>query len=240
MKHYLYLATIILLASCNGNQSKSPTLSMDPDFEPNEPHPFVERVETASGMKLSSQDLLLHGDTLGTLIIERAESDPGEDLLHAFTYRDAEGHTGTVTCQYNDFNELTDLWIECPTERTHSLLQWNEDGNLNAINQESWREDDTHTMQVIEYRYTKQSAYGNWYAGMAEQLGGPIAILFHAGLLGRAPWTLPDAITILTSVISNDMIGEQATSSLEPEYSLDRNGRVEGEKVGAVAYSYRY
>lgn len=241
MKYFLYLFTLLILASCNGKQSKSPTLQMDPDFEPTEPHPFTERIETTSGQKLLSQDLTLHGDTLGSLIIERTGSDLASDLLYAFNFRTADGNTGSVTCQYNEFNELTDLWVESPAERIHSMLQWGEDGNLGSINQEVWNlASADHTMHVIEYRYSKHSGYGNWYAGMAEQIGGCIAPLLHAGLLGRAPWTLPEAITYVQSEIQDNMIGSQQTHTCQPEYAHDHNGRVISEKGDRWAYEYHY
>lgn len=241
-------AFLLLMTSCNGTQGKAPAAQMDPDFEPNEPHPFAERLETVSGLKLTTEDFTLTGNSVGSLVIERTDADSLSDLLSSFVFHDGEGNAGSAKCEYNGFNELTDLWIESPQQRTHSMMQWDENGNLVFINQETWKQETTpdsassHTLQVLEYKYSTCSSYGNWYADIAEQLGGPIATLFHAGLLGRAPWMLPESFTRVTSTITGDVIGEQKTSACKPEYEFDNNGRVISEMLALpqVTHSYKY
>lgn len=246
MKQILYIASALLLMGCNGRQDKAQNLQMDPDFEPTEPHPFAERIETETEEKLTTEDYRQHGDTIGTLVIKRAETDTDEYLLHTFSFSQDAGDTGTVNCQYNEFNELTDLWIETPQQRTHSMMQWDENGNLSSVTQESWTNDgdaeQSHKVQVIEYQYSRQSGYGNWFAGMAEQIGGPIAAVFYAGLTGRAPWMLPETITYVCSEIRDEMIGEQQTYQGHPSYQYDNNGRVISEILSMpnLSLSYRY
>lgn len=224
---------------------------MDSDFQPTEPHPFASRTEASTGETLSrAEDFYLHKDTLGTLVIERTDSDTVSALLHAFAFLDAEGCKGNATCQYNGFNELTDLWMETPSMRTHSMLQWDEDGNLQTINQETWLQSDedgtqpVHTMTFIHYSYSQHSGYGNWYAGMAEQIAGPVAEALHYGRMGRAPWTLPDNISYVSSDIQGDMIGEQKSHSCQPQYDYDNNGRVITERLihpdNTQTYTYTY
>lgn len=221
---------------------------MDPDFEPTEPHPFVLRTEQESGQRLAPEDYALHGDTLGSLFIQRTDTCVDAGHLQAFTFTSIDtGDTGAVSCEYNGFNELTDLWIDTPRQRTHSQMQWDEDGNLSAIHQEVWTQTVnatdsaiSHTMLVIEYQYSQHSAYGNWYADMAEQIGGPIAAAFHAGQMGRSPWTLPERITYVRSVILDNMIGEQHSSICQPAYTYDRNGRVVSERLVLPDITHMY
>lgn len=244
----LVLAFLLSMTGCSAPKGEAPAAQMDPDFEPNEPHPFAERIETASGSKLTASDMTLTGDSVGSLVIERTDAGAEPDLLLSFSFHDDEGNSGAVKCEYNGFNELTDLWIESPQQRTHNTMQWDENGNLVFINQETWSQETTsdpapsHILQVLEYRYSTSSGYGNWYAGMAEQLGGPVAPLFHAGLLGRAPWMLPESFTIVTSTILGDVIGEQKTAACHPAYEFDNNGRVISEQLvlPQSTHSYRY
>lgn len=244
MKHLLHLVFILIIASsCGGHRDQTSPQQMDPDFEPTEPHPFAERIEQASGTKLTSTDLALHGDTIGQLVIQRAEADTGSYLLHSFTFTLADGTAGAASCEYNEFNELIDLYISSAQQSTHCRLQWDDNGNLSTVNQESWGSKDgatTHTLQNVEYQYSQQCAYGNWYGGMAEQIGGPISLAIHSGMLGRAPWTLPEAITYVCSTIQGDMIGEQQTYNNKPEYEFDNNGRVIKEKLSIPHQSHTH
>lgn len=250
MKLFVHLVFLLLMVSCGGQHVKMPDTPMDADFEPTEPHPFAERIETTTEARLSAADLTWHSDTVGSLVIERTDADTSAVLLRSFSYIDAQKVKGEVNCQYNEFNELSDLWITTPTLRIHNMLQWSEDGNLVSVNQESWIADglsataQSHKMLVFEYRYSQHSAYGNWFAGMAEQIGGPIAEAFHAGLLGRAPWTLPAEVTVVCSEISGNMVSDQQTFRCKPQYDFDNNGQVIGETVtlnpASQAYTYKY
>lgn len=247
MKHHLLLVSILLIASsCGRHHQQTSPQQMDPDFEPTEPHPFAERIDQSSGTKLTPNDFALHGDTIGPLVILRAEPDTGSYLLHSFSFCLPDGAEGTATCEYNEFNELVDLFISSAQQSTHSRLQWNDDGNLTTVNQESWLSIDgtsIHTLQNIEYRYGQQCAYGNWYGDMAEKIGGPLSLIIHAGLLGRAPWTLPEATTYVCSTIQGDMIGEQQTYNYKSEYEFDNNGRVVKETLTIPqqqSHSYQY
>lgn len=244
MKHLLHLVSLLLIAcSCGGHREQASTQQMDPDFEPTEPHPFAERIEQASGNKLTSNDFILHDDTLGQLVIRRAEADTGSYLLHSFSFSLPDGTTGAATCEYNEFNELADLYISSAQQNTHCKLQWDDSGNLISLNQESWLSADdkpTHTLQTIEYRYGQHCAYGNWYGGMAEQIGGPVSLAIYAGLLGRAPWTLPVATAYVCSTIHGDMIGEQQTYNCKSEYEFDNNGRVVKERLTTPHQTHTY
>ncbi len=228
MKRLLYLASLLLLASCQLGKDKGSVASMDADFIPTDPHPFTKRI--SEGI-----------DTLGEIVVNRSDADTTDYLLHEFTFL-TEGISGTADCRYNEFNELIELWIKTADRQTHSRLQWDENGNIQGINSEIWVQDSlsTHQMICIEFKHSHHSAYGNWYARTAETVGGPIAALFHEGRLGRAPWTLPESISFVYSDIRGNMIGEQHTCSVKPIYTFDNNGRVTQEVIEMPDNKYQY
>lgn len=250
MKRPTFLLTpLLLLAASCGTRDARPADSatpMDADFEPSEPHPWTSRTEQRTGQRLTAESYTAHGDTLGALVITPAESDGQQNpQLRHFAFSSATDGAGSATCAYNDFAELTDLWVETEARRTHSMLLWDDDGNLVSINQETWtHEGDSsrHELQVIEYRYTDHTAYGNWHASQAETIGGPVALALHAGRMGRAPWTLPEAYTCVTSVLSQDMVESQETERGSFSYTFDHNGRVvtERQQLHDQQHTYEY
>lgn len=247
MKRLAFLTPLLLLAAGCGTRDAKPAASapMDADFEPSEPHPWTCRTEQSTGQRLTADSYTAHGDTLGELVITPAESDGQNTPLRHFTFSSPTDGTGSATCAYNDFAELTELWVETEAVNAHSSLQWDDNGNLVSINLETWnRKGDTprHELQVIEYRYTDHTAYGNWYASLAETVGGPVALAFHAGRMGRAPWMLPEAYTCVTSVLSKDMVESQETEKGRFSYTFDHNGRVvtERQQLHHEQRSYEY
>lgn len=234
MKQITNLMPILLLmASCTTHEAKTTAEApMDEDFEPCDPHPFACRTDQTSGLQLTAESYN-HGDTLGTLVISLPTDEQPDNLLHNFTFCDAEVGAGSAVCTYNDFFEITDLWVETADVRSHSTLQWDDNGNLTSLSQETWTaENDStlHSVQIFEYRYSEHTAYGNWYAGQAEQIGGPLAPALHAGRMGRAPWTLPESYTCVISELSHNMVSQQETQRGRFEYTHDNNGRVIRER----------
>lgn len=261
------MACGILLTSCHGTGSQGNASdaafsyigpsTMDPDFDPMQKHPIAQRTAQATGQVLDVAAMVMHGDTLGdVLLLRNVEMDDYNRLLleadvtplaaDSASRQAIDSLMGHIAFTYNIANgEVAQVTYSDATTQIYSQVDWDEDGNISLITRthiEHTPQGVRQTAETYTYSYSTLSANGNWYTGIPALLCGPAEALCYTGFTGRAPWTLPTSVTVISSTIEDGRIAAQSEVTTAICYTLNQNRLVVSQQfqLGETPLSFSY
>lgn len=153
--------------------------------------------------------------------------EAAEGLLLAGRALVKGGDTVALVADYDGLRQLLSLNLSTRDSHRAFSFTWDDaTANLQEI-RGHYTQGDEERQEVITLRYDPHSAFSNWSSGLVRHLvGQPLEALFYSGLLGRASWWLPTAVSYRTIRAKNGRIQESRTASDTITYLKDCHGLV--------------